>query len=231
MNKSQNNFKALTDLYGEFPSRPDHLYVRLISSETSQDGLAVLEKYELISEYGENKCSFEFTSLLPESVGKCRTFIEIKDKSELQERFYSESFRSYDLAIFEVLCDSVCPLNADIRSGVGRVLLGKRRKKNAPGKFAIYAWAISRVMDYVLTLNELDSECTVLKSSVGLSDAALLAVSCDSRFRAVEIDRSPCDHDGRDLFGAGKICSYSFDERLKRFEGIADKIKFCVLHK
>ena len=68
---------------------------------------------------------------------------------------------------------------------------GKRRP-NDPGKIALWAWAIHRVMDYAQTLEELDLTCGCVCGHSRLGKTALLAGATDQRFRFVYSNDSGC---------------------------------------
>ncbi len=175
--------KELTKIYGTAPSRPDHLFVSLdYETPFISEGI-ILRKYELTAEYGDKQCSFPFKQLTRENTpaGPIFIFLDLNDTLP-SENLPCKEILDLDATLFIICCDDVSKFSGDVRSGVGNLLSGKRRKDTSPGKLAYYAWAASRVLDFVHTLPNTINKSVCLTAHPALSEAALLAGALDERF-------------------------------------------------
>ena len=175
--------KELTQIYGTAPERPDHLFVSLdYETPFISEGI-ILRKYELTAEYGDKQCSFPFKQLTRENTpaGPIFIFLDLNDTLP-NENLPCKEILDLGATLFVICCDDVSKFSGDVRSGVGNLLSGKRRKDTSPGKLAYYAWAASRVLDFVHTLPNTINKSVCVTAHPALSEAALLAGALDERF-------------------------------------------------
>ncbi len=189
------------EIYGEIPPRPDHLYVKTISEVDFNSDGAILRRYELECEYGGEFLSFPFISLTHTGGEKRPALIHINYASDiLSISTVYESVLNLGFNIFEFGCDDVSELHGEIRSGVCRALLGKRRGHRSAGKLAAYAWAASRILDFVAALPEISTERLSIAARGCLAEAALLAGALDQRFSDTALASLDTEAEVNDLF-------------------------------
>lgn len=165
-------------LYGEMPQRPDHLSVDVKSVESGAfGGKAKLTHFRVIVDYGEYSFSFPATSLVPCGGGRYPTFIYLRGEEEVP----TEEIIDGGFALIVVRAEDVTADNGDMRSGCARWLTRGRWRLGRPGKIAIWAWALTRLADYALASDYVDTTRLALIGHAHLGAAALLAGGCDQR--------------------------------------------------
>lgn len=95
----------------------------------------------------------------------------------------------YALAILHY--EAVTADNADMGSRLAG-LYGRGKEKNTWGKIGIWAYALSRVMDYAWTLDCIDHERIACVGHSRLGKTVLWCCAQDTRFRAVFANNSGC---------------------------------------
>ena len=81
--------------------------------------------------------------------------------------------------------------NNDFKNGIAPIF-GNRRRNDAPGKIAMWAWAAMRVMDYIETLDEIDKSNVAVVGHSRLGKTALVAGGYDERFKYIISNDSGC---------------------------------------
>ena len=102
--------------------------------------------------------------------------------------------RGYGMAT--VACNDFFPDRPDGRSesvlkSLGRPV-GPNLAEDEPGAVAAWAWGLSRVLDWLVTLPEVDPKKVIVVGHSRLGKAALWAGACDDRFALVISNQSGC---------------------------------------
>ena len=100
--------------------------------------------------------------------------------------------RGYGMATAS--CGDIFPDRPDGRSAsvlasLGRPVAGDL-PADEPGAIAAWAWGLSRILDWLVTLPEVDATKVVVAGHSRLGKAALWAAACDERFAAVVSNES-----------------------------------------
>ncbi len=180
--------------YGKMPKRPDHFSVTVTDTDKSfAAGKATLLTLKTTVVVCDLSFSFPLHSAIPSASGKHPAFIHINFTPNVPDRYMpSEEICDRGYACFSFCYDDVTSDDGNFCDGLARILTPSKRIGSAPGKLALWAWAAMRVMDYVETLPEIDTENVAVIGHSRLGKAALLAGAHDRRFRYVISNNSGC---------------------------------------
>lgn len=183
--------------YGEIPGKTDHMSVEVTSTyDNFAAGKAVCRNLNFIFEVDGRKFSFPAISIIPNMPEgkKCPAFVYIGfENGDAGKYMPSEEIVERGFALFAIHHDKVSSDNGDFKDGIAKYLVKSRRKSNAPGKIALWAWAAMRVMDYVETLDDvIDLQNVAVIGHSRLGKTALLAGGYDERFKHVISNDSGC---------------------------------------
>ena len=210
--KKENIKKLISDRqFGEIPRKPEHMFVNEKDAyDRFAAGKAVRKHLEFNFEMDDKKFSFPAISVIPKNKTKCPAFICIDfDGGEANKYMPSEEIVERGFALFSFKYKDVTSDDNDFKKGVAKYLVKSRRKNNAPGKIAIWAWAAMRVMDYVQTLADvidLDNIAVIGIGPVGLMAVAAAAIRGAANIYAVG-SRKNCVELAKE-YGATHIVNY-----------------------
>lgn len=160
---------ALDGVYGKEPRRPEHLKVALGSPDTGfAAGAATFEELVLIADYGTCECEIPVTSVIPRVSGPHPAFIHIceyggaPNRHQPTEELTELGFAVFTLHATDALVSSV-PSERDC------------------GMLSRCASLVSRIVDYVTTLDSVDKSKIAVIGHEHLGTAALLCAARDSR--------------------------------------------------
>ncbi len=174
-------------VYGRIPERPEHLRGETITKDESfAAGEAVLREISLIMTVDGKEFSMPIRSVVPSGEGKHPAFIYVDYESDIPSKYLpAEEIANRGYAIFCLSYKQICGDGADFKSGIAKYIAPSRKRNDAPGKIALLAWAISRVMDFAASLPYID-EGNIAVIGHGLyARAALVAGGYDERCKYV----------------------------------------------
>ena len=178
--------------YGVIPPVPDHLDVEIVNEyDNFCAGRGVLRNLLFHIEMNGEHFSFEALSAIPKSDTKVPAFVNLRFIAE-NRYFPLEEICDSGFAVFSFKYTDVTSDDGNFKDKCAKYLVKSRRKSNASGKLAIWAWAAMRVMDYVMTLPEIDTENVAVVGHSRLGKTALLTGAFDSRFKYVISNDSGC---------------------------------------
>ncbi len=189
----------LEEEYGCLPPRP-----YLVSAETVKTdkkfcaGKAFLEKVMLNCKADFGEFSFPVYLVIPRNADKIPAFIHINfrdlvpDKYQPTEELIDAGFATLTFCYTDVSSD-----DGDFTNGLAGVVYPDGvRKRDDCGKIGLWAWAAMAVMDYALTIPELDKERISVAGHSRLGKTALLVGALDERFDCAFSNDSGCSGAG-----------------------------------
>ena len=191
----------------------------LVTDEEAFAGKAVYHHLDI--ELDTVGGSFQFCAhmALPKHVSKPPVFLYISFEPELVTEFSPvEEIIDAGYGFVSFYYQDVAP-DTDSRFLNGVAKLYNRNPFDSWGTISMWAWAASRVMDYLQTLDFIDTERIAVVGHSRLGKTALWAGACDQRFSMVISNDS--GGGGAALF-RGKV-----GEKLQNFNHGASKYWFC----
>lgn len=97
--------------------------------------------------------------------------------------------------------------NGDFTNGIAPLLLPKgQNRPSAPGKIALWAYAVMRILDYALTLPGTDGNNIAVAGHSRLGKTALFAAAMDERIRFALVNNAGCGGDALAHGNSGHSC-------------------------
>lgn len=178
--------------YGYIPEKPEHLYAEVISEDNRfAAGKSVLTHYMMHAVVGGQEVTFPFASIVPTKGGKLPTFVhidfapEIPSKGEPTEEIIDRGY-----AVFKIFYKAVTSDDGDFTNGIAKVLGRNRDKSTAPGKIAMWAWSIMRVIDFIETLDFYNPDALAVIGHSRLGKTTLLTAAFDERVKFACVNNS-----------------------------------------
>lgn len=180
--------------YGVIPAKPEKMTVEIVSeSVTFCAGKAILRTLKFNFESEGKTFSFPAYSVTPKSEKKVPAFVHINFRPDVPDKYMpSEEICDRGYAVFSFCYKDVAGDDNDFKSNCAKYLCKNRRAKNAPGKIAMWAWAAMRVLDYIETLEEIDSSNVAVIGHSRLGKTALVTGGFDERFKFIISNDSGC---------------------------------------
>lgn len=160
---------ALEGVYGKKPRRPEHLKVALGSPDAGfAAGAATLEELVLIADYGECECEIPITAVIPRRGGPHPAFVHICEYGGSPNRHQpTEELTELGFAVFTLHATDLTVNSVPSERNCG--ILSR------------CASIVSRIVDYVTTLDSVDKSKISVIGHEHLGTAALLCAARDSR--------------------------------------------------
>ena len=179
--------------YGYIPPKPDHLDVSVIEEYGNFcAGKAVRRKLKFTVTIGEKTFSWPVTASIPQNKTNIPAFVHINFRPDVPDMYQpTEEIIDNGFAVLSFDYRDVTSDNNDFKNGIAPIF-GNRRRNDAPGKIAMWAWAAMRVMDYIETLDMIDKSNVAVVGHSRLGKTALVAGGYDERFKYIISNDSGC---------------------------------------
>jgi hypothetical protein len=220
--------------YGYLPPAPDAVSVEIADcSKSFCAGKAKLYKQIFRCDIGGRE--FCFPVNYTQRIGKSKCFIHINFRPDVTDRYQpAEEIVDNGYSIFSFCYKDVTDDNGDFTDGLaGIVFPGGKRKPDDCGKIGLWAWAVLRVMDYAVTLPEIDSGKISVAGHSRLGKTALLAGALDSRFYCAFSNCSGCSGAAISRGSTGETIAdivgkfpYWFCENYIKYANCEEKLPF-----
>ena len=229
--------------YGFMPRSHDSLTCETLSEDSLFcAGKVTLSKIMLTATFGEDKFSFPIYASIPKSSEKLPFFVCVNFTPNVPDKFLPiEEICDRGFAVISFGYQDIAADASDIiAEKTGRpdrlkdILFGNTRKeKNHCGKIGLWAWALSRAMDYACTLDSLDHDRAAAVGHSRLGKTALLAGMLDERFSCVISNDSGCSGASVSRMKIGETIRnitdkfpYWFCENYKKYADKEDTLPF-----
>lgn len=214
--------------YGYIPPKPDemdwNIEERIIPNFCA--GKAVCNKVNIKVKLNNKDFSFPVYASIPVNQKDIPFFICINFRDDVPDRYIPvEEIIDNGFAVLSFCYNDVTCDNDDFTHGLAGILYkdGKRNLGDA-GKIAMWAWACQRVMDYAVTVPELNKNCGTVCGHSRLGKTALLAAALDERFFCAYSNDSGCSgaaisrlKDGEKISDICKTFPYWFCKNYQKY--------------
>lgn len=186
-------------VYGVTPNFHTELYSFIEArEENAHGGMAVQEWIRLSFQTPHGMYSFPFQLLIPKKEGPLPAFVHIAFQQKEQRALCPTGLDEY-MPVEEILDAGYAVANlfyenvtSDTPAMDGLARAYPRDKADSWGKIGMWAFAASRVLDYLLTRREIDGSRVAVGGWSRLGKTALWCGAQDERFSAVFSTESGC---------------------------------------
>ena len=195
-----NNKQAVLDLffkeeYGFMPGMPD-VFTWEVAEENENycAGKAVYKKIMFTVGFDGREHTFPVISVIPKANKKVPFFVFANFRDSVPDRYYpTEEITDRGYGVLSFCYQDVTKDNDDFTDGLAGVVYpdGKRTPTDG-GKISLWAWTMSRVLDYAQTVPQLDLTKAIAVGHSRLGKTALLAGATDERFYCTISNDSGC---------------------------------------
>lgn len=220
----------LREEYGYLPPAPTSVEVSVEYRKADKSfcaGKAALSHLTFLckGEFGE--FSFPVRCVIPKNTtSPVPAFVQINFRPDVPDRYQpTEEIVDNGYAILSFCYHDVSTDDGDFTNGLaGVVYPNGERKPDQCGKIGLWAWAAIRVLEYALTLPELDHSRICVAGHSRLGKTALLAGALDERFYCAFSNNSGCsgaaisrEKEGETVALINKTFPYWFCENYKKY--------------
>ncbi len=220
------------ELFGHSPDAPKCVNAKIEDfDKTICTGYAKQQKITLSFETEKGEFSFDFDLILPKTEKKVPVFVNIRFIKE----FYShrtppiEEIVDNGFALASVCYKNITSDDENMQDGLAKMFTSDW------GKIGMWAWATSRIIDYLQTRDEIDSKNIAVIGHSRLGKTALWCSAQDSRVRLVCANDSGCAGAAYERVKHGNAETtkaivekfpYWFCKNYKKYADNADKMPF-----
>ena len=236
MEKGEITELLLREEYGYLPKGEVEVFAELLEEDKKFcAGKAVLCKLKLTckGDFGEFSFPVMYSKQLSE--GKKPCFININFSPAVPDKYQpTEEIIDHGYSILSFCYQDVTSDDGDFTNGIAGLIYpdGKRGEYDC-GKIGLWAWAVMRVMDYAMTLPELDHNCITVAGHSRLGKTALLAGMLDDRFFCAYSNNSGCggasierEKDGEKIADILRVFPYWFSEHFAIYTDKEENLPF-----
>ena len=238
LNRRREILNMLSEKVYGFPPE-DPIAISSMVSEVNKDAYAgkVIEEHMILSAQLENTIfPFPVKFFLPKHVENPMVIVYIAFRDGVPDRYLPiEEVTDEGFAVATFCYNDVAFDGEDnYVGGLAGILKGRgERKENATGKIMMWAWAASRVMDYLMTRNDIDHDNIAVMGHSRLGKTALVAAAYDERFAFCFPNNSGCTGDaitrekeGERVDVITKVFPYWFCPNYRKYAGKEHEMPF-----
>ena len=180
--------------YGVIPKKPDHMEVDVKPGDRGFCAGKAIRLFLTFSfEMDGERFSFPAEASIPKGKTNIPAFIHLSFRKDNPDIFQpTEEIIDRGFAVFTLCYTHVTSDDDNFKNGIAPYLCKSRRKKDAPGKIAIWAWAAMRLVDYVITRDEIAKDNIAVIGHSLLGKTALLTGAYDERINYIISNNSGC---------------------------------------
>lgn len=192
------------EIYGNAPAAPE---IRVTKTDAKSKysyfaGKAITNELKISFDTDNGEFSFPAVEIVPKSDKRVPVFVLINFRPDLPDRYCPvEEIIDEGCAVVRIYYNDVA---FDGEDGFAGGLASKYdRKKYTWGKLRMWAWAASRVMDYLQTTDYADLSRIAVTGHSRLGKTSLICAAFDDRFTMACANNSGCSGDAitRDKVG------------------------------
>lgn len=225
------------EVYGLRPKDPIAVYPMVDKVNENAYAGKVLEQHLLLSAKMEDSIfTFPVKFYLPKHVENPMVIVYIAFREDVPDRYLAlEEITDEGFAVATFCYQHVAFDGEDNYTGglAGLLKEGDKRADNATGKIMMWAWAASRVLDYLKMRDDIDHDNIAVMGHSRLGKTALVAAAYDERFAFSFPNNSGCSGDaitrekeGERIDVITRAFPYWFCPNYKKYAGKEDEMPF-----
>ena len=177
--------------YGYMPKAPESFKVELLDEKKNFfAGKGCNNHYKLTAVVDGKELSFPFSAAIPYSDKKVPVFVNIAFDPTPNFRQPTTEIIDRGYAVFTVCYKECTSDDGNFENGVASVLGMDRSNPHATGKIAMWSWCVSRVIDYIYTLDNFDLDKLAVIGHSRLGKTTLLTAVFDERVKFACVNNS-----------------------------------------
>lgn len=178
--------------YGYMPPRPKKVRGEVIKSvEKCCSGHAVLEKISISFDTPCGEFSFPLNLFVPVKKEKSPLIVLINFRSDEYDMYYpAEEIIDNGFSLAVINYEDITSDDEDFTNGIAKMY--PRDESTGWGKISMWAFALSRAIDYLSERKEIDSENIAVAGHSRLGKTALWCAANDERIKFVFVNGSGC---------------------------------------
>ncbi|MDO4741582.1 MAG: alpha/beta hydrolase [Eubacteriales bacterium] len=182
------------EVYGMMPPPPEEISFEEGERSITPEGAAEMTRVTVRTVIGGKPFAFPVIRTMPAKGGKVPFFVMINFRPDVPDKYLPiDVIARRGFAVLSLCYQDVAGDDGDFTGGLAGVLFPEgRRGAHDAGKIAMWAWAAQRVMDYAVTLPQLDHARGTVCGHSRLGKTALLAAASDQRFAYAYSNDSGC---------------------------------------
>ena len=224
------------EMFGVSPPPPQSVDARIVEdNQQAYAGKASQQKIELSMDLPGGRFSFPVNLIRPKSNHKLPLFVHIAFRPDIPHLFLpAEEIVDHGFALLNIWYEDIAPDCEDqFTSGLPAFFPDWLQRPDRWGKIAMWAWAASRAMDYVMTCPDIDPDRVAVSGHSRLGKTALWAGANDQRFKLVISNDSGCSGAALARGGSGESVRaiterfpYWFTEAYKKYADAESMMPF-----
>ncbi len=222
--------------YGYSPKKPETVKGEIVETvDRIASGHAILEKINISFEAEKGEFSFPINFIYPKNKKNVPTFILINFRPDVYDMYYPlEEIIDNGFALVVVNYKDVTSDDTDFTNGIA-AMYSRNNPDTDWGKIAMWAFAASRVLDYLETRDEVDKNNVSVIGHSRLGKTALWCSAQDERFKFAFSNNSGCSGAAYERIKHGnsetieaitRVFPYWFCENFKKYVGREDERPF-----
>lgn len=221
--------------YGYSPAAPEKIDAEVVvDTNTNCSGHANLEKVKLSFDTPKGRFSFPVNFFVPTKPGKYPLILHINFRSDPYDKYCpTEEVIDNGFALASIWYKDITSDDGDFTDGIAAMY--DRDEKHGWGKIAMWAWAASRTIDYLVTRPEIDADNIAVAGHSRLGKTTLWCAAQDERVKYALVNGSGCSgaayerikHEGsEDIEAIVRQFPYWFCGKYADYIGHADEMPF-----
>lgn len=182
------------EVYGYMPPAPDYVKgeVTYLNDKSAAAGFGIWKTIDITFAINGKSFTFPTNIIFPKGVeNPPLVVLSYFGSGPFREFIPVEFLVSKGVALAAVCYNDVTSDNADFSDGMAAII-GERQADSDTGKIAMWAYAESRILDYVLANENINTEKIAVAGHSRLGKTALVAGAFDERFKYVFSNSSGC---------------------------------------
>ena len=184
-------------IYGFSPEAPEAVRAEIVSTESCIANKALHSTVSISFDTPNGVFKFPIDITIPKNIEKPALFLLLNFRPDVPDKYYpQEEIIDRGYACARIFYKDITSDDGNMESGLAGMYNAKDRPDNGWGKISMWAFAASRAMDYLVTLDSIDTKRIFVIGHSRLGKTALWTAAQDERFAMAISNDSGCSGAG-----------------------------------